>query len=123
MRMTIIREDNFISVDGKGYFDFDMSWVPTYNGVPVHAVQWYDDHGEIELESRDSNIEIVDLGSFNEAYRLWKERDDYVKEQFLLSEQQRLEEEKILEQERQQREEFLALFDEEIRTLLEEEKL
>lgn len=119
MRLTIIPEDTLISVDGMAYFDFDMSWVPTFNGVPVHAVQWYEDHGEIELKSRDPNIEITDLGVFNEAYRLWKERDDYLKEQFLISEQQRLEEEKLRLEQQKEREEFLSLFDEEIKSLLE----
>lgn len=119
MRITIIPDDAFISVDGKGYFDFDMSWIPIFNGVPVHAVQWYDDHGEIELKSRDPNIEITDLGVFNEAYRLWKEKDDYIKEQFLIQEQTRLEEEKKLLEQQKEREEFLSLFDEEIKSLLE----
>lgn len=119
MRLTIIPEDTLISVDGRGYFDFDMSWIPTFNGVPVHAVQWHDDHGEIELKSRDPNIEITDLGVFNEAYRLWKEKDDYVKEQFLIEEQTRLEKEKKLLEQQKEREEFLSLFDEEIKSLLE----
>lgn len=122
MRLTIIREDNFVSIDGRWHDGIDMSWLPTYNGIQVHAVQWYGDHGEVELESRDPNIEITELGVFNEAYKLWKQKDDYVKELLAKEEQERLEEEKKLLELEKERSEFLSLFDEEIQSLLESEE-
>lgn len=121
MRLIIIREDNFVSIDNKWHDEIDMSWLPTYDGVQIHAVQWYGDHGEIELENRDPNIQITELGVFNEAYKLWKQKDDYVKELLAKEEQERLEEEKKLLDLEKERKEFLSLFDEEIQSLLESE--
>jgi hypothetical protein len=58
----------------------DVSWVPEFVGditgvsQKVHAVQWYDDHGEIELVTRDNNIEITELGIFEQAIAKHAER-------------------------------------------------
>jgi len=73
MRLIIIPEDTTISIDGESIEECDVSWIPEFvgdiTGVPqkVHAVQWYDDHGEIELVTNDSNIEITELGVFERA--------------------------------------------------------
>ncbi len=73
MRLIIIPEDTTISIDGESMEECDVSWIPEFvgdiTGVPqkVHALQWYDDHGEIELVTNDSNIEITELGVFEQA--------------------------------------------------------
>lgn len=80
MRITIIPSENKISIDGEPITGCDVSWVPEFVGditgvsQKVHAVQWYDDHGEIELVTRDSNIEITELGVFEQAVSIHAER-------------------------------------------------
>ena len=80
MRLIIIPVDTMISIDGEPITGCDMSWVPEFVGditgvsQKVHAVQWYDDHGEIELVTRDSNIEITELGVFEQAVTIHAER-------------------------------------------------
>jgi hypothetical protein len=80
MRLIIIPEDTMISIDGEPIEGCDVSWVPEFVGditgvsQKVHAVQWYDDHGEIELVTRDSNIEITELGVFEQAITAHAER-------------------------------------------------
>jgi hypothetical protein len=80
MRLVIIPEDTMISIDGEPIEGCDVSWVPEFVGditgvsQKVHAVQWYDDHGEIELVTRDSNIEITELGVFEQAITAHAER-------------------------------------------------
>ena len=80
MRLIIIPEDTMISIDGEPITGCDMSWVPEFVGditgvsQKVHAVQWYDDHGEIELVTRDSNIEITELGVFEQAVSIHAEK-------------------------------------------------
>lgn len=53
MRVAIIPVDGFVSVDGEGYSGLDLSFM----GSAVHALQWYDTEGEIEL--RDGRGRIV----------------------------------------------------------------
>ena len=69
-----------ISIDGEPIQGCDVSWIPEFVGditgvsQKVHAVQWYDDHGEIELVNRDSNIPITELGVFEQAITKYEER-------------------------------------------------
>jgi hypothetical protein len=65
MRITIIPVDKFISIDGIGILDIqqDLSWIPS----DVHAVQWYDDHGEIEYKDKRPNAKITSLGVYEQA--------------------------------------------------------
>lgn len=44
MRVMIIPEDKFISVNGRG-LNFDFEATPN-----IHAIQWYDDYGVVELK-------------------------------------------------------------------------
>jgi hypothetical protein len=80
MRLTIVPSENKISINGEPLQGCDVSWIPEFvgdiTGVPqkVHAVQWYDDHGEIELVTRDSNIVITELGIFEQAINKYEER-------------------------------------------------
>lgn len=44
MRLTILKEDTYIAIDGVAFHHADLSRLPE----DFHALQWYDDHGEIE---------------------------------------------------------------------------
>jgi len=83
MRLKIITEDEFVSIDEEGIHGLDMTWIPEFIGesgisTSVHAVQWYGDHGEIELNSRDNNIFITELGVFEEAIVKYEERKEEI---------------------------------------------
>lgn len=45
MRVSIIKKDGFVSVDGVGFGGLDLSFLPD----TVHAIQWYGDFGEVEM--------------------------------------------------------------------------
>ena len=86
MRITIIPSKNKISIDGESLEGCDVvSWIPEFVGditgvsQKVHAVQWYDDHGEIELVTRDNNIPITELGIFEQAITIHGERMAVIK--------------------------------------------
>ena len=58
MRLTIIRDDNTVIIDGQVAKVDCSGMLANY-----HAVQWYDDHGEIETR-RGDNIQLTDLRTF-----------------------------------------------------------
>ena len=80
MRVIIVPGDTMIPIDGEPIQGCDVSWIPEFVGditgvsQKVHAVQWYDDHGEIVLVNRDSNIPITELGVFEQAITKYEER-------------------------------------------------
>ena len=57
MRITIIPVDSKIVIDGIVANDVDLSWVPEN----VHAAQWFDTYGEIELLTREPIWEVKKL--------------------------------------------------------------
>lgn len=65
MRLIIIPQDKFISVDGQGLLNIeqDLSWIPSN----IHAVQWYNTWGEIEYNDGSPNQRIEELGIFQQA--------------------------------------------------------
>jgi len=68
MRLTVVPTDGVVCKNGECLHEIDLSWVPE----EVHAVQWYEDHGEVELVAKeDPNIEIADLGIYQQASDLW----------------------------------------------------
>jgi hypothetical protein len=81
MRMTIVKQDKFISIDGNGLLDIqqDFSWIPD----DVTAVQWYNNKGEVEYIDNRPNLEITELGIYEKAIEMYQ------------SEKKRLEEELI----------------------------
>ena len=97
-RFTIIVDDNAVYIDGKVYDDIDLSWIPKYNGIDVHAVQWNTDRGHIELKNSDPNIIITDLEAFKPAIDQWKIKK---------LEAQRLEEQRLFLEREAQMEESL----------------
>jgi hypothetical protein len=65
MRLIIIPQDKFISVDGQGLLNIqqNLNWIPSN----IHAVQWYDTWGEIEYNDGSPNERIEELGIFEQA--------------------------------------------------------
>lgn len=71
MRVTIVRSDNIVIVDGKP-LRVDCSSV----NADIHAVQWSDTVGEIEYETgaggdRHPNAVITDISPFQPIIDLW----------------------------------------------------
>lgn len=101
MRLTIIPESNVVSIDRIPYHGMDMSWVPEINGHKIHAVQWLDGEGEIELVNGiGPHVKITTLGVFEKAVELWNERK---------IEQDALEQQRLIEEERLRQEEIERL--------------
>lgn len=74
MRLTIIRDDNLVIIDGRSA-KVDLSgMIANY-----HAVQWHGDHGEVETV-RGDNIQLKDLATFDafikKAQAVFKAEDD-----------------------------------------------
>jgi hypothetical protein len=69
MRLTIIPEDKFISIDGKNLLDIqqDFSWIPK----DINAVQWYGDHGFVEYIDLRENLKIEELGIYENAIEIY----------------------------------------------------
>ena len=108
--MSIIPIDKRVYIDGVSYENIDMDWIPQMNGSDVHAVQWDEDHGEIELVTADPNIEIKDLGIFKKAIKLWQQKH----EEFLKFEEERIRREKEIEedQKRMMESQYIEVSDE-----------
>ncbi len=75
MRVTIIPDDGFVSVDGVGYSALDLSAVDP----SVHAVQWYGEEGEVEVKNPITrkmveNRIINSLSEFQSAVEAWQLR-------------------------------------------------
>lgn len=73
MRVTIIPVDGSVSVDGKGFGGLDLSFMD----ASVHAVQWYETHGEIEVKDpvtgrMVANEVITSIDAFQPAINLWQ---------------------------------------------------
>jgi hypothetical protein len=63
MRITIIPEDGRVSINGVGYNGLDLSAIDP----SVHAVQWYDTEGEVEIkDARGRMVENRVIDSFDE---------------------------------------------------------
>ena len=108
MRMTIVRDDNLIIIDGIGYYtdlsEFDdLSWVSDYDRLTwgrFHALQWYGDlnpddgideqYGEVEFKKPVSNLIIKELGVYERAITLWEESKSAEEERIRLEEIERL---------------------------------
>lgn len=72
-KVTIIVNDSFVSIDGIGYHQVDLSSIPD----GIHAVQWADGQGWIEFcedadGKRPNNQDITSLENFNEVLSNWE---------------------------------------------------
>lgn len=72
MKVTIIPKDGFVSVDGAGYSEIDLSFMDS----DIHALQWYNTEGEIERKDSRGRIttnEVInDLTPFQPAIDAWE---------------------------------------------------
>jgi uncharacterized LabA/DUF88 family protein len=91
--MTIIPVDSRVTIDGVSIGDLDLSWIPEN----IHAVQWYDTYGEVELVTSDPNIDITELGIYEQAIPLWESKKLELEE----LQRERLEQERLMEEEQQ----------------------
>lgn len=66
MKVTIIRVDGFVSVDGRGFGGLDLTFMPG----DVRAVQWDGDAGEVE-RARGQMTYISSLAPFQPAMAAW----------------------------------------------------
>lgn len=66
MKVTIIRADGFVSVDGRGFAGLDLAFMP----ADVRAVQWNGDAGEVEHASGQATY-IKSLSPFQPALAAW----------------------------------------------------
>lgn len=72
MKLTIIRSDKFVAIDGVGYAPIDLSSLNS----DIHAVQWYGTHGEIEYVlnaqgEKPVNTLIDSIEQFSEIIQSW----------------------------------------------------
>lgn len=86
MRVTILPDDNSVSVDGEGYSGLDLSFM----NADIHAVQWYDTHGEVERKDPDTkkmtgNEEITSFDQFQQAITVWQAEKDRVAAELIIS--------------------------------------
>jgi hypothetical protein len=76
MRLTIIPSDGTVVKDGVGYSDLVFS----VTDASIHAVQWYDTDGTVEIiDARGRIIDvriITDLTPFQSALDAWQHRHD-----------------------------------------------
>lgn len=113
MKLSIIPVDGSVYVDGVGYTNIDLSWIPEIDGKKVHAVQWLDDEGEVEFVGPDQNMKINKLGVFEQAVSLWNEKKE--EHEAFLQQQLELEERRKREEEERIKSQFITFdeFDEE----------
>ena len=77
MRLMILADDKRIVIGDKGYDGLNLSFLdPT-----IHAVQWYDTHGEVEHKDpatgkMTANREIQNLDEFQQAITVWQAAKD-----------------------------------------------
>lgn len=76
MLISIIKNDNTVVVNGKGFSGIDMSCVP--DGVT--AIQWYGTFGEMEHPMVDGvkpmNTRIDSISQFEELISAWVIKDE-----------------------------------------------
>lgn len=73
MRLTIIPKDGTVIIDGEPYTNLDLSFIDS----SVHAVQWYETQGEVELKdpatgSMTGHRTITDITEYQTAITLWE---------------------------------------------------
>lgn len=73
MRLIIVPADGFVSVNGVGFNNLDLSFMAS----SVHAVQWYETNGEIEVKDpvtgrMVANEVITSVDAFQPAIDVWQ---------------------------------------------------
>lgn len=71
-RITIIKDDNVVCVNGRCLSGIDMSSMPDN----LHAMQWYETHGEEERfnfqTGRPFNVVITSLDNYSDVLSQWE---------------------------------------------------
>jgi hypothetical protein len=73
MRLTIVRDDGRVNIDGISFSGLDLTFID----AAIHAVQWYDTHGEVEIKDPTTgrmlvNELITSIETFQPAIALWQ---------------------------------------------------
>lgn len=73
MNVVIVPSDGFVSINGRGFSDLDLSWISS----EVHAVNWRGESGEVQIVDPATlmavrNDEITDLSPFQQALDQWE---------------------------------------------------
>jgi len=73
MRVTIIPTDGFVSINDANFSNLNLSFIDSN----IHAVQWYETHGEIEYKDpvtnhMTENREITSIDAFQPAIDAWQ---------------------------------------------------
>jgi hypothetical protein len=93
-----------IILNNEAMFNCDLEWLPNYEcdvtgvSTTVHAVQWHESMGEIELTTRGSNIPITELGIFETAIEKFEQRKIEIEEENLSQELSTTEEDVYFDQ-------------------------
>jgi hypothetical protein len=73
MRLIIIKEDGFVSIDKENYTGIDLSAIDNN----INAIQWYGTYGEIEIKNEKGqmieNKEITNIDDYLFVIPLWEE--------------------------------------------------
>lgn len=76
MRVIIIPEDGFVSIDGEGTNGLDLAFMDQ----SIHAVQWDETDGEVEYKDAKGrathNEYIADLTPYQPALDAWQAAKD-----------------------------------------------
>lgn len=75
--MMILADDKRVAVGDEGYDNLDLSFLDQ----TIHAVQWYDTHGEVEHKDpatgkMTANREIQSIDEFQQAITVWQAAKD-----------------------------------------------
>lgn len=75
MRLDVIKNDGFVSIDGEGYTGVDLSFLPD----SFHALHWFGDAGEIQWKDATSqhlvlvgNERITSLDPYKRVIDRWQ---------------------------------------------------
>lgn len=72
MRLTIIKSNGYVSIDGEGYFGIDVTSIDNN----IHAIQWHDTYGELEIKNEKGriieNVEISNIADYLHIVPLWQ---------------------------------------------------
>lgn len=85
MRVTVIYDDHFISVDGQGIHFVD-NW--PFDEDNIHAIQWYTDHGQLEYKDTSPNLDFTDYATISKYISHFTKEKERIEE-----ERRRIEEE------------------------------
>lgn len=109
MRLTVIYDDRYISIDNLG-INFANNW--PFDEEDIHAIQWYDDHGQLEYRTNDPNKEITDISEIKKYIDHYEEEKERI-----------LEEQRKKEEEEKKRQEMWHLAMQELQQELNETKM